>query len=61
MVLRAGNVPYLLQDELEAGGADFSSATIPYTSHVEVDGNLVTGQNPASAGPTAREMIKLLG
>ena len=29
-------------------------------SYVEVDGNLVTGQNPASSEAVAREVIKLL-
>lgn len=61
MVLRADNMPYLLQDKLEELGADYHSAIIPYTSHVEQDGNLITGQNPLSAGPTARRVIEALG
>jgi putative intracellular protease/amidase len=31
-----------------------------WVSHVEVDGNLITGQNPASSEAVAKEMIKLL-
>lgn len=61
MVLRADNMPYLLQDKLEELGADYHSAIIPYTSHVEQDGNLITGQNPLSAGPTARAVVEALG
>ena len=60
MVLRSDNVPYLLQDKLEEAGCDFSSSLIPYTSNVNSDGLLITGQNPASAGPTAKKLIELL-
>ena len=61
MVLRSDNVPYLLQDKLKEAGSDFSSSLIPYTSNVSEDGLLITGQNPASAGPTARKLIEVLG
>lgn len=60
MVLRANNVPYLLQDKLKELGADYNSALIPYGSHVEKDGNLITGQNPLSAGPAAKAVIEAL-
>jgi len=58
--LRANNVPYELETRLKEHNADFHSATIPFTAHVEVDGLLVTGQNPLSAGPTAKALIKIL-
>ncbi len=60
LALRADNVPYKLETRLKELGADFHSATLPFTSHVETDGLLVTGQNPLSAGPTARALITLL-
>lgn len=60
LTLRADNVPYKLETRLKELGADFHSALLPYTSHVETDGLLVTGQNPASAGPTAKALIALL-
>jgi len=60
LVGRAGNVPYLLEETLGNLGAEVKTALIPFLSHVEVDGLLVTGQNPLSAGPTARAMIELL-
>lgn len=57
---RSGKVPYQLQDRLEALGANVKTALIPFTSHVERDGILVTGQNPLSAGPTAKALIEVL-
>lgn len=60
LVGRAGNVPYLLEETLGKLGADVKTALVPFLSHVEVDGLLVTGQNPLSAGPTARALIELL-
>lgn len=60
LVGRADNIPYKLQDKLVALGADFKSALVPFFSHVETDGLLITGQNPLSAGPTAKALIQLL-
>jgi putative intracellular protease/amidase len=60
MVFRSDNIPYKLETRLEELGADFDSALIPFTSHIEVDGILVTGQNPASAGPTAKALIDII-
>jgi putative intracellular protease/amidase len=60
MVMRSNNIPYKLETRLTELGADFDSAIIPFTSHIEVDGVLVTGQNPASAGPTAKALINIL-
>ncbi len=53
-------VPFLLEDRLKERGGIFSKAAnwVPY---VQVDGKLVTGQNPASSGPGAEELLKLLG
>jgi putative intracellular protease/amidase len=52
-------VPFLLEDRLKKQGGIFSKAAnwVPY---VRVDGKLVTGQNPASSGPGAEELLKLL-
>lgn len=57
---RSGNVPYKLQSRLEELGAEVKTALIPFTSNVERDGLLVTGQNPLSAGPTAKALIEVL-
>ncbi len=53
-------VPFLLEDRLKSGGGIYSKAAnlAPY---VQVEGKLITGQNPASSGPAAKELLKLLG
>ena len=50
---------WLVEDELVKLGLTFTRGEIwkPYTV---VDRNLYTGQNPASAGPLAREVLKVL-
>ncbi|CAB3754540.1 type 1 glutamine amidotransferase domain-containing protein [Paraburkholderia solisilvae] len=55
----AANAPWLLEDRLRAAGASFDSGA-PWSSHVVVDGNLVTGQNPASAEAAAKAVLDLL-
>ena len=52
-------VPFLLEDQLRERGAIYSKMDnwIPY---VQVDGKLITGQNPASSRPAAEELLKLL-
>lgn len=56
----AAKARWLLQDRLVEAGAHFEEGE-PWAPHVVVDENLVTGQNPASAGPVAAEVIKMLG
>jgi putative intracellular protease/amidase len=53
------DVPFELEDALRAEGADYSSAA-DWQPHVVVDGRLITGQNPASAGPMAKELVAAL-
>ena len=53
-------VPFLLEDEMKARGADFHSALLPLLSHVEEDGNLITGQNPRSSEDVAALLVKRL-
>jgi len=52
-------VPFLLEDRLKERGGIYSKAG-DWAPHVKVDGKLVTGQNPASSGPAAEELLKLL-
>jgi putative intracellular protease/amidase len=54
-----GVVPFLLEDRLKERGGIYSKAA-NWTPYVQVDGKLVTGQNPASSGPGAEELLKLL-
>jgi putative intracellular protease/amidase len=53
------DVPFDLQTALTNQGAKFHEAT-PWSSNSIVDGNLVTGQNPASATAVGQKMIALL-
>ncbi|MFE4974261.1 type 1 glutamine amidotransferase domain-containing protein [Kitasatospora sp. NPDC056651] len=55
----ADRAPWLLQDQLVELGVEFEEGE-PWAPHVVVDRNLVTGQNPASSGPVAAELLKLL-
>jgi putative intracellular protease/amidase len=52
-------VPFLLEDRLKERGGLYSKAA-NWAPYVEVDGRLVTGQNPASSGPAAEALLKLL-
>ena len=51
--------PFSLERRLRAGGA-FYSQREPGAEYVVTDGNLVTGQNHASAGAAAATMIELM-
>ena len=52
-------VPFLLEDRLKERGGLYRKGA-DWMPHVEVDGKLVTGQNPASSGPAAKELLRLL-
>ena len=54
-------VPLLPEDRMNQLGARYSCASEPFSAHVVSDGNLLTGQNPASAGPLAVEVLRALG
>jgi len=53
-------MPFLLETRLREAGARFVTAP-PWQDHVEVDDNLVTGQNPQSSLSTALAVLRLLG
>lgn len=50
-------MPYLLEDALVANGARFHKNRIPFTSRVEVDDGVLTGQNPQSARALADALV----
>ena len=52
-------VPFLLENRLKLRDAIFSNAA-PWAPYVQVDGKVVTGQNPASSRPAAEELLKLM-
>ncbi|MRS99417.1 type 1 glutamine amidotransferase domain-containing protein [Ralstonia pickettii] len=52
-------MPFSLQERMSAEGAEFVEQP-PKAVHVEVDGLLVTGQNPASAKATAKAFLDVV-
>ncbi len=60
LAMRMDTIPYTLEDRLKEMGAEYSKNAVPFLSHIEEDGLLITGQNPLSAGPAAEALIKRL-
>jgi putative intracellular protease/amidase len=52
-------VPFLVEDMLVQAGGNYSKGT-DWQPYVVTDGNLITGQNPASSELAAEELLKLL-
>jgi putative intracellular protease/amidase len=52
-------VPFLVEDELLSLGAIFSKVK-NWGVYTAADGQLITGQNPASSGPAAKLLIDTL-
>ena len=52
-------VPFLLEDELARLGGAYSKGP-DFAPYVVTDGMLITGQNPASSGPAAEQLLKVL-
>jgi len=52
-------VPFLVEDMLKENGGIYSKAN-DWEEYALVDGNLVTGQNPASSGLVVEKLFKML-
>jgi len=52
-------VPFLVEDVLKKNGGNYSKAA-DFKPHVLTDGNLITGQNPASSAAAAKAVLKQL-
>jgi putative intracellular protease/amidase len=52
-------VPFLVESELQKLGGHYSKGP-DWASHVVVDGQLVTGQNPGSSEASAKAVVKML-
>ncbi|MBK6511258.1 MAG: type 1 glutamine amidotransferase domain-containing protein [Haliea sp.] len=52
-------VPFLLENRLKERGGIYQK-TSNWAPYVQVDGKLVTGQNPASSAPAAEALLNLL-
>jgi putative intracellular protease/amidase len=53
-------VPFLVEDMLGQQGAEYSRGA-DWQAHVVTDGQLITGQNPASSEPAAHALLEKLG
>lgn len=53
-------VPLLPEQRMIELGAQYSRAKEPFEAHVVRDGNLLTGQNPASTAPLAHAIVQML-
>lgn len=53
-------MPWYLETGLKNAGGVFDDAPLPWVSHVVVDRNLITGQNPMSADAMANAVLKRL-
>lgn len=54
------SMPFLLEDALKENGATFRRNKLPFTSRVEVDGLVITGQNPQSARAVGEALVDAL-
>ena len=52
--------PFLLEEEMRKVGAKFGEAPM-MLPHVEIDGNIVTGQNPFSVAAAADAVVRAMG
>ena len=59
IVQLSSQMPFMLETELIKKGAKFSSSQ-PWKEKVVVDGRLITGQNPASAGALGIQIVNIL-
>lgn len=53
-------VPFLVEDMLKENGGTYSKGA-DWQPYVVTAGHLITGQNPASSAPAAKELLKQLG
>ena len=56
----AGELPFVLQIELQRLGGKYEKADVIWGSHVVTDRNLITGQNPYSSTAIADTLVKRL-
>lgn len=53
-------VPYNAEALAKERGAKYKRSLLPFATHIEQDGNLVTGQNPESATACAYKVVELI-
>jgi putative intracellular protease/amidase len=58
LAFRKSEVPFNLEAKIMERKANYTKAFIPLTSHVVVDNQLITGQNPFSTKAVARAVVE---
>ncbi|BGP36449.1 hypothetical protein JCM10450v2_000349 [Rhodotorula kratochvilovae] len=53
-------IPFLVETQLRAKGADFQNTREPWGEEIAVDGQLITGGNPASAAAVGDKLVEAL-
>lgn len=53
-------VPFVLEKQLREKSGHYTRSRIPFRVHIEIDGRLITGQNPQSAHAVAEAVINTL-
>lgn len=59
-MLQGGEMKFYPQTALVRAGARYTSNSEPWTAHMVIDRELITGQNPASALTVANELLQRL-
>jgi putative intracellular protease/amidase len=59
-VKKVKDIPFLLEDKISSLGGKYEKAAEPWGPKVVVTGNLITGQNPASAHPIGEAILQAL-
>ncbi|TFK28790.1 ThiJ/PfpI [Coprinopsis marcescibilis] len=54
------DIPFLLEDKIASLGGKYEKAEALWGAHVVVDGQLITGQNPASAAGVGEAILQAL-
>lgn len=54
-------MPFMLEDKLKAAAGKYVKAAEPWGVKTVVDGNVLTGQNPASAAQIGKDILKAIG
>ena len=54
-------MPWYVETALKNAGAVFDDSPLPWTSHVVVDRNLITSQNPMSSDAGAEAVLERIG
>jgi putative intracellular protease/amidase len=60
LAFRKGAVQFNLEEKMIERGTKYSNAFIPLTSHIQIDGRLITGQNPFSTKAVAEAVMNKL-